>query len=139
MQFARKAKKNLSFIVSFCLLACGGLFAGAVKDSKTGCQIIGKMEKLRVDYDLFDGNHQASISITDAVMGIVVSAVTMGVGAMILSKIFPSITGTDAEANETIATIKSTTWDAMVLLPIALIVFAAVVIIGVVMYLKNSS
>lgn len=76
------------------------------------------------------------MDIANGVMTIGVCAVIMGVVAMILSKIFPSIVGFDEESNTTIAAIKSSTWDAMGLLPVALIVLAAVIIIGVVMYLK---
>lgn len=77
------------------------------------------------------------MDITNGTMTIVICAVVMGVGAMILSKIFPSIVGSDDTANATIATIKSSTWSAVGLLPVALIVVAAVIIIGAVMYLRQ--
>jgi len=78
------------------------------------------------------------VDIADGVIIICIAAVVMGVTAMILSKIFPSIQGFDDDSNATIAAIKSSTWDAIGLLPVALIVLAAVIIIGVVMYLKYS-
>jgi len=77
------------------------------------------------------------MDISSGVMTIVICATIMGVGAMILSKIFPSIVGSDDTANATIASIKESTWSAIGLLPVALIVLAAVIIIGVVMYLRQ--
>lgn len=82
-------------------------------------------------------NEQASLSIGDASIAIVLAAVTMGVGAMILGKIFPQIQGSDEASSAAIAAMQQTTWDALGLLPIALVIFAAVVIIGVVMYLRQ--
>lgn len=82
-------------------------------------------------------NEQASLSIGDASITVVLAAVTMGVGAMICGKIFPQIQGTDEASNATIASMQATTWDALGLLPVALTIFAAVVIIGVVMYLRQ--
>lgn len=77
------------------------------------------------------------MDISDGVMTIVICATIMGIGAMILSKIFPSIVGSDDTANATIEGIKSSTWSAIGLLPVALIVLAAVCIISVVMYLRR--
>ncbi len=82
-------------------------------------------------------NEHANLSIGDASITIVLAAVTMGVGAMILGKIFPQIQGSDEASNAAIAAMQQTTWDAMGLLPVALVIFAAVVIIGVVMYLRQ--
>lgn len=82
-------------------------------------------------------NEQASMSIGDASITVVLAAVTMAVGAMICGKIFPQIQGTDEASNTTIAAMQTTAWDALGLLPVALIIFAAVVIIGVVMCLRN--
>jgi sporulation-control protein spo0M len=82
-------------------------------------------------------NEQASIGIGDASISLVLAAVTMGVGAMILGKIFPKIQGSDEASTAAIAAMQQTTWDALGLLPVALTIFAAVVIIGVVMCLRN--
>lgn len=71
-------------------------------------------------------DEQASLNMGDASISIVLAAVTMGIGAMILGKIFPQIQGTDEASIEAIAAIQTTTWDALALLPIALVIFAAV-------------
>lgn len=71
-------------------------------------------------------DEQASLNMGDASISIVLAAVTMGVGAMILGKISPQIHGSD-EAS-----------DAMDLLPVSLVIFATVVIIGVVMNRANN-
>lgn len=114
------------------LTACGIIAAGLGKKTVAESKITD-YAKLRELY----ANEGGNASIGDASISLVVAAVTMGVGSMILSKIFPSIVGSDAKANQTIANIQNTTWDAISLLPIALTVFAAVVIIGVVMYLRR--
>ncbi|XHH53671.1 MAG: major capsid protein [Methanosarcina spindle-shaped virus 1] len=101
---------------------------------------ITKIKQKLFDFAKSNGmlsNEQASMSIGDSSITIVLAAVTMGVGAMICGKIFPQIQGTDTASNETIAAMQATTWDALGLLPIALVIFAAVVIIGVVMYLRQ--
>ena len=49
----------------------------------------------------------------------------------------PSVVGTDAASNASIEVMKTTTWGAMGLLPIALTVFAAVIILGAVAYLRQ--
>ena len=82
-------------------------------------------------------DEQASLNMGDASITNVLAAVTMGIGAMILGKIFPQIQGSDEASKAAIASMQATTWDALGLLPIALTVFAAVVIIGVVMYLRQ--
>lgn len=128
-----KYGRSAKFLVNTALLASAGMVAAAVHDSDTAWKTVEKYEKSRGIF----ADETANVALGDATMSIVVAAVTMGVGAMILSKIFPSIIGSDSTANSTIETIKNTTWDALVLLPIALIVFASVVIIGVVMYLRQ--
>lgn len=124
---------NTRFAVNTLLLAAAGITAAALHDKKTALKVVDKIEKSK---SLF-ADQGANIAIGDASIGLVIAAVTMGIGAMILSKIFPQVQGTDETSNNTIASIKSTTWDSISLLPIALIVFAAVVIIGVVMYLRQ--
>lgn len=112
-------------------LLCGGLIAATVKDSKKVGSIIGQMEK---EKSLM--SDEKAIGLVDGSISLVVGAVVMGVGMMILSQVFPNITGTDATSNASITSMKTTTWSAMGLLPIGLTVFAAVVIIGIVMYLR---
>lgn len=124
--------KNIKRLSKVGALLCGGLVAASVKDSEKAGKIVGKMEKeksLMTD--------EKAIGLVDGSISLVIGAVVMGVGMMILSQVFPNIIGTDDTANESIAAMKTTTWGAMNLLPIGLTVFAAVVIIGIVMYLRQ--
>jgi hypothetical protein len=99
---------------------------------KKGLKIIRELEKeksLMTD--------ERAIGLVDGAISLVIAAVVMGVGMMILGQVFPSIVGNDDTSNASIAAMKTTTWSAMGLLPIGLTVFAAVVIIGIVMYLRQ--
>ncbi len=84
-------------------------------------------------------DEKASAGVMSAVLTVVAGAVTMGVGAMVLAKIEPSVVGSSTQSNTTIASIFSTAWDAFGLLPIVLVVIAAVVIIGAVMMLNRGN
>lgn len=97
---------------------------------------VGKLTGKRDGAALFIENERA-MGVIDAVMTVVIGAVTMGIGAMILAKIQPNVVGTDAASNTTIAGIFTTAWDAMAMLPIVLIVIVAVVILGAVMMLAQ--
>ena len=103
-----------------------------LKNEKKAFKIIGKME---AEKSMF--TDEKAIGLIDGATSLVIAAVSMGIGMMILGQIFPSIVGSDAESNASIAAMKTTTWSAMGLLPIGLTVFAAVVIIGIVMYLRQ--
>lgn len=117
-------------------LLCAGLVAGSLPTQemreKKGIKIIGELEREKS----FLKNEKA-IGLVDGAISLVIGAVVMGVGMMILGQVFPNIIGTDESSNTSIAAMKDTTWSAMGLLPIGLTVFAAVVIIGIVMYLRQ--
>jgi len=114
------------------LLLSAGLIAAELKNDKKVATIVGKLENER---SLF--TDEKAIGLVDGAISLVIGAVVMGVGMMILGQVFPNIIGTDAESNASITAMKATTWSAMGLLPIGLTVFAAVVIIGIVMYLRQ--
>ena len=97
---------------------------------------VNKLKGKRDQAALFIENEHA-MGVIDAVLTVVIGAVTMGIGAMILAKIQPNVVGTDAASNETITGIFTTAWDAMAMLPIVLIVIVAVVILGAVMMLAQ--
>ena len=97
---------------------------------------VNKLEGKRDQAALFIENEHA-MGVIDAVLTVVIGAVTMGIGAMILAKIQPNVVGTDTASNETITGIFTTAWDAMGMLPIVLIVIVAVVILGAVMMLAQ--
>lgn len=117
-------------------LVCAGLVAGSLPTQaareKKGLKIIEQLENEKA----FLKNEQA-VGLVDGAISLVIGAVVMGVGMMILGQVFPNINGADDTSNTTIAAMKSTTWSAMGLLPIGLTVFAAVIIIGIVMYLRQ--
>ncbi len=115
----------------FALLSAG-LVAAVLKNEKKAYKIIGKMES---EKGMF--TDERAVGLIDGAISLVIAAVSMGIGMMILGQVFPSIVGTDAESNASITAMKDTTWAAMSLLPIGLTVFAAVVIIGIVMYLRQ--
>lgn len=124
--------KNFKRLGKVGALLCGGLVAAAVHNDKKAYKFVGELEReksLMTD--------ETAIGLVDGAISLVIGAVVMGVGMMILSQVFPNIVGTDATSNASIETMKSTTWSAMGLLPIGLTVFAAVVIIGIVMYLRQ--
>ena len=97
---------------------------------------VNKLEGKRDQAALFIENERA-MGVIDAVLTVVIGAVTMGIGAMILAKIQPNVVGTTNESNASIAGIFTTAWDAMGMLPIVLIVIVAVVILGAVMMLAQ--
>lgn len=128
--------KNFKRLGKIGALLCAGLVAGSLPTQamreKKGLKIIGELEKeksLMTD--------ERAIGLVDGAISLVIAAVVMGVGMMILGQVFPSIVGNDDTSNASIAAMKTTTWSAMGLLPIGLTVFAAVVIIGIVMYLRQ--
>ena len=97
---------------------------------------VNKLKGKRDQAALFIENEHA-MGVIDAVLTVVIGAVTMGIGAMILAKIQPNVVGTTNESNASIAGIFTTAWDAMGMLPIVLIVIVAVVILGAVMMLAQ--
>lgn len=117
-------------------LFCAGLVAGALPTKeareKKGFKIISEMQK-----EASFLKNEKAIGLVDGAISLVIAAVVMGVGMMILGQVFPNIVGSDTASNASIAAMKTTTWSAMGLLPIGLTVFAAVVIIGIVMYLRQ--
>jgi hypothetical protein len=114
------------------VLLSAGLVAATLHDNKKADIIVAKMEK---EKSLL--TDEKAIGLVDGAISLVIAAVVMGVGMMILGQVFPSIVGNDDASNTSIAAMKTTTWSAMGLLPIGLTVFAAVVIIGIVMYLRQ--
>jgi hypothetical protein len=127
-----KGIRNFGRLGKVGALLSAGLVAAAVHDDAKAGKIVAKMETER---SLF--TDERAIGLVDGAISLVIGAVVMGVGMMILGQVFPNITGTDADSNASIEAMKSTTWSAMGLLPIGLTVFAAVVIIGIVMYLRQ--
>jgi len=113
-------------------LLSAGIVAASLHDDKKAGKIVAKLEK---EKSLF--TDERAIGLVDGAISLVIGAVVMGVGMMILGQVFPNIIGTDDASNASITAMKSTTWSAMGLLPIGLTVFAAVVIIGIVMYLRQ--
>jgi hypothetical protein len=70
--------------------------------------------------------------IGGAVIGVIGAAITIFIGIWVLSSVSSSITqgGWSTTANTTYTTVTNTTWNAINLLSVGLIVMAAVVILG---------
>lgn len=130
-------KTKISLALNFLLLACAAFTAKIFRKPKQALECVDDMYIIRSQMVELCGDETASINIMDAILTVVTGAIVMGVGAMILAKIIPSVVGSDEKSNATISAIFSTAWDAIGLLPVALIVVAAVVIIGTVMLLAN--
>lgn len=117
-------------------LFCAGLVAGSLPTKeareKKGFKIVADMEREKAFL-----KDEKAIGLVDGAISLVIGAVSLGIGMMILGQVFPSIQGTDEASNASIEAMKNSTWSAMGLLPIGLTVFAAVVIIGIVMYLRQ--
>ena len=94
------------------------------------------LSRMEAERDLIAHNG-GQVGIAEGAIMIVTAAVTLGIGSMILGQIMPSVVGTDEASNASIAVMKTSTWGAMGLLPIALTVFAAVIILGAVAYLRQ--
>ncbi len=85
-------------------------------------------------------DEKANLDIMGAIMTVVIAAVAMAVAALILATVEPEVVaaaGNDTTALATIQGIFDTTWAAVGMLPIVLIVIVAVVIIGAVMLLRD--
>ena len=111
------------------------LTAAGLVSSMTGKKsevILSRMESERSMI-----SDERAIGIADGCIYLVSASVTLGIGAMILGQVFSSISGTDEASNASIEVMKTSTWGAMGLLPIALTVFAAVIILGAVAYLRQ--
>lgn len=79
------------------------------------------------------------MDIVDGVIGLGVFVIVLAIVAMIVSKIAPSVVGTDEISNTTISAIFSSGWSALGLAAVASIVIGAVLILGVVMNLRRSA
>lgn len=90
----------------------------------------------QLDADL--GN-EAMLGIQDTVLAIVSVGITLVIAAMIIAQLQPLIHGNDTESNSSIQTVFSTMWSAIGLLPVALIILAAAVILGAVGLLSPRS
>ncbi|AKB78633.1 hypothetical protein MSHOH_2150 [Methanosarcina horonobensis HB-1 = JCM 15518] len=75
--------------------------------------------------------------ITDGVIGMGIFVIVLAIVAMIISKIAPNVVGTDDVSNATIATIFSSGWAGLGLAAIGVVVFGAVLILGIVMALRR--
>ena len=76
-------------------------------------------------------------SILGTVVAVVVGAVAIVIGAIIMAELFDSITFTDysADAEAALNTTQDMTWTAFTILPIAILVLAAVAVIAAVLIL----
>ena len=90
----------------------------------------------QLDADL--GN-EVMLGIQDTVLAIVSVGITLVIAAMIIAQLQPLIHGNDTESNSSIQTVFSTMWSAIGLLPVALIILAAAVILGAVGLLSPRS
>ena len=84
------------------------------------------------DIAAFAADDSADLGIVNTVISIVVLAIIMGLCAMIVANIQPFVKASpdNANASSAIANVFDTTWSALGLLPIVLIVLVAVVVIG---------
>lgn len=74
-----------------------------------------------------------SVGIKDLIATLVVSGILLIIGVVVFAKVRGTIDQTDmsADANATIDSVESTTYDAFQLTTVAMIVLAAAVIIGI--------
>ena len=126
-------------LVKFFLLVCACLTARMFGKKKQADEMLNELYIIRHQMNEFSKNEAGTMGVMDAVLVVVTGAVVMGVGAMILAKIQPNVVGSDEVSNGKISSIFGTAWDAFGLLPVALIVVAAVVIIGTVMLLSRAA
>lgn len=86
-----------------------------------------------------DLDNEASFGVGDSVLTIVSVGITLAIASLIIAQIQPMIVGNDTQSNSSIAAIFSTMWSAIGLLPVALIILAAAVILGAVTWLSPRS
>lgn len=132
-------KQKANLFLKFFLLACACLTAKMFGKKHQANELVDELYVIRHQMSSITGDESATLGIMDAVLVVVTGAVVMGVGAMILAKIQPNVQGSNDVSNQTIDAIFGTAWDAYGLLPVALIVVAAVVIIGTVMLLSRAA
>jgi len=86
-----------------------------------------------------DLDNEAAFGVGDSVLTIVSVGITLAIASLIIAQIQPMIVGNDTQSNSSIAAIFSTMWSAIGLLPVALIILAAAVILGAVTWLSPRS
>lgn len=80
----------------------------------------------------------AAGGIGTVALGIGTTAITIVIVALIISKLEPLIEGSSTASNSTIQAVFSTTWSALGLIPIAILVMGAAAIVMATRWLGNS-
>lgn len=94
-----------------------------------------KLHKKTFKKIISDENGNSAISGT--MISIVTVAIVIGMTGMIISNIQPYIKGNSNEANASITAVFDTTWSALGMAPIVMIVMVAALVIGAVYALRS--